>query len=86
MSSNTTMALNIHATKKGSNAHVFQELTTGNLLSVGQLCDDEYDINFTKTSVILTKNGNSYLTCKTNPENGMCTLISQITTLYPVNQ
>ena len=72
MSSNRTTLLNIpQATSKGNTAHVFKDLATGNLLSVGQLCDDGYKIHFTKTNVILSKNGKIAAQGNRNSLNGM---------------
>jgi len=72
MSSNRTTLLNIpEATSKGNTAHVFKDLATGNLLSVGQLCDDGYKIDFTKTKVTLSKNGKIAAQGHRNIQKGM---------------
>ena len=72
MSSNKTTTLDIpEAWSKGNTAHVFKDLATGNLLSVGQLCDDGYRIHFTKAHVILSKNGKMAAQGKRVCINGM---------------
>ena len=49
--------LNIpNSSKTGNQAHLFHDLTNGNLLSVGQLCDDGYNVTFTKNKVMFSKN------------------------------
>jgi len=57
--------------QKSKTTHVFKDLATGNLLSVGQLCDDEYSINFTKNIVLLSKSGKISSQGKSNHVNGM---------------
>jgi hypothetical protein len=51
-------------------AHVFEDLNK-NLLSVGQLCDAEYDVKFTKHKEILHSNNNIVLTAKRDHTNGL---------------
>ena len=72
MSSYKNTLLNIpKASAKGNRAHVFKDLTTGNLLSVGQLCDDGYDIQFTRQKVLLFKSQKLVLQGNRNRQNGM---------------
>ena len=72
MSSTTTTHLNIpNSTSKGNTAHVFPNLTTGNLLSVGQLCDDDYTAIFDKDKVVFLKDNNIQFTGNRNSLNGM---------------
>jgi len=72
MSSSGATHLNIPgSTKQGQKAHIFNELQSGNLLSVGQLCDDGYEIKFTKDSVNFCKNNSICFTGQRNKTNGM---------------
>ena len=72
MSSTETTNLNIPgSTTQGQKAHIFNELQSGNLLSVGQLCDDGYEVKFTKEQVNFCKNNKTCFTGKRNEENGM---------------
>ena len=55
MPSNSTVSLEIpQVSHKGAKARVFLDLATGNLLSVGQLCDNGYQVVFSITNVALT--------------------------------
>ena len=72
MTSTNATNLNIpDSTKKGNQAHIFQELKTGNLLSVGQLCDDGYDVTFTQNNVKFNKNNITKFQGERNNHNGM---------------
>ena len=74
MSSTEATNLNIPgSTTQGQKAHIFNDLQSGNLLSVGQLCDDGYEIKFTKDQVQFCKNNETCFTGKRNAENGMWT-------------
>ena len=74
MSSKEATNLNIPgSTKQGQQAHTFTNLQSGNLLSVGQLCDDGYEIKFTKDQVEFCKNNKTCFKGKRNEENGMWT-------------
>jgi len=63
-----------NSSKIGNQAHLFQDLTSGNLLSVGQLCNDGYDVTFTKNSVTFNKNNQTMLTGKRRLHDGMWTI------------
>jgi len=72
MTSTATTALQIHsATTKGNQAHIFQDLASGNILSVGQLCDDDYEVTFTKNKVLFDKDNDIKFSGQRNPINGM---------------
>ena len=72
MSSSGATNLNIPgSTTHGQKAHIFNELQSGNLLSVGQLCDDGYEIKFTKDQVHFCKNKSTCFAGQRNKINGM---------------
>ena len=49
LSSNKVTSLPIpEFSKKYQQAHIFPDITTGNLLSIAQLCDDDCDVLFNK--------------------------------------
>ena len=52
-------------------AHIFPQLQSANLISIGQLCDDNCTVTFTKHNVNVTKNQQSIITGQRNHENGM---------------
>ena len=57
MRSSKVTNLNIpNSSKTGNQAHLFHDLTSRNLLSVGQLYDDGYNVIFTKNKVTFSKN------------------------------
>ena len=60
-----------HTSNKAKRAHIFPTLTTANLLSIGQLCDDGCIANFTKNEVKILKNNHTILQGKRNTSNGM---------------
>ena len=75
MTSTITTNLKIpSATEKGNQAHMFPNLKSGNLLSVGQLCDDGYKVTFTNRKVTFTKNNETKFEGNRNQTNGMWTL------------
>ena len=72
MTSTITTNLKIpSATEKGNQAHMFPNLKSGNLLSVGQLCDDGYKVTFTNRKVTFTKNNETKFEGNRNQTNGM---------------
>ena len=48
--------------KKGKNAYIFDDLKTGSLISIGQLCDDECIAIFSKYNVDIIKEGQIIIT------------------------
>ena len=75
MRSSEVTNLNIpNSSQTGNQAHLFQDLTSGNLLSVGQLCNDGYDVTFTKNNVTFNKNNQTMLTGKRRLHDGMWTI------------
>ena len=75
MSSTSSTQLNIPCSSKhGKQAHIFNKLTSGNLLSVEQLCDDGYQVTFTKDQVHFNKNNDVQFTGKRQHINGMWTV------------
>ena len=75
MRSSKVTNLNIpNSSQIGNQAHLFQDLTSGNLLSVGQLCNDGYDVTFTKNKVTFDKNNQTMLTGKRRLHDGMWTI------------
>ena len=56
---------------KAQEAHIFPELTSANLLSIGQLCDDNCIATFDKNNLIITKNNKTIIQGKRNFSNGM---------------
>jgi len=72
MTSTATTDLQIpSATNEGNKAHKFQDLGSGNLLAVGQLCDNDYEVTFTKNKVLFNKRNNMKFSGTRNPTNGM---------------
>ena len=72
MTSAGTMQLPIPSTlESAQKAHIFPALTSANLLSIGQLCDDKCTATFTKEQLKITKNNNIILEGKRNNRNGM---------------
>ena len=75
MRSSNVTNLNIpNSSKTGNHAHLFHDLTSGNLLSVGQLCDDGYDVTFTKNKVTFSKNNQTMLKGIRRMHDGMRTV------------
>ena len=60
-----------HTSNKAKRAHIFPTLTTANLLSIGQLCDDGCIANFTKNEVKILKNNHTILQGKRNTSNSV---------------
>ena len=56
---------------KATQAHTFQALKTANLLSIGQLCDNDCVATFNKTTVTITKNKSIIMTGKRDEITGM---------------
>jgi hypothetical protein len=52
-------------------AHLFPALSSGALLSIGQLCDQGYQAVFNASTVNIIKNGKTILQGQRNPTNGM---------------
>ena len=52
-------------------AHIFPKLTSANLLSIGQLCDDNCIATFDKHKLIITKNNKTLIEGTRNFSNGM---------------
>ena len=59
--------------KQGNLAYIFPNLTSANLLSVGQFCDDGCVVFFNKHQALVIKNGTILLEGKRNHTNGMWT-------------
>jgi len=75
MSSSKSTTLNIpYSSTEGKKAHIFDALSSGNLLSVGQLCDDGYKVTFTKDKVLFSKNAKEQFSGKRKLVNGMWTV------------
>jgi hypothetical protein len=51
--------------------HLFNDLQSGTLISLGQLCDDECVALFTKYDVKIYKHGQVIIVRKRNPMNGL---------------
>eukprot|EP00978_Attheya_sp_CCMP212_P003910 scaffold8341_cov57-Attheya_sp.AAC.7 len=51
--------------------HIFPELTSGSLLSIGLLCDHDCDVNFRKCKVHIIYEGNEILTGQRDYSNGL---------------
>ena len=72
ITSSLSAQLNIPgAMGKSNQAHIFQDLTSGNLLSVGQLCDDDFEITFTKKNVEFKKDNKIQFSGKRRYTNDM---------------
>ena len=75
MRSSKVTNLNIPSSSKiGNQAHLFQDLTSGNLLSVGQLCNDGYEVTFTKNDVTFNKNNQTMFTGRRRLHDNMWTV------------
>ena len=72
MTSTGTAQLPIPNTSpQAQEAHIFPTLTSANLLSIGQLCDDNCIATFTKNKLKITKNNQTILEGERNNGNGM---------------
>ena len=60
-----------HLSTHGNKVHIFKDLQSANLISIGQLCDDGCEVKFTKYNMIATKNNHTILTAHRNQHNGM---------------
>ena len=56
---------------KAQEGHVLDGLTTGSLVSIGKLCDDDCIALFTKYNVRIVKNGEVIIEGRRNPNNGL---------------
>jgi hypothetical protein len=54
--------------------HIFDNLKSGSLISIGQLCDDDCVALFTKYNVNIFKNGQVIITGERNDTNGLWTV------------
>ena len=65
--------INLHKnlSKNAKEAFVFPNLTNESLVSVGKLCDDECEVNFTKDDVKVSKNNEIIIKGKRNSLNGL---------------
>jgi hypothetical protein len=54
--------------------HIFDDLKSGSLLSIGQLCDDDCVALFTKYNVKVYKQGQIIIVGKRDPSNGLWTV------------
>ena len=77
-------------------AHIFPELKSANLLSIGQLCNDGCTATFTKNTMTITKNDSIILSGNRNHNNGMwyvplpqnhpCETANVVTKLHPTSE
>ena len=56
---------------KAQSPHVFNDITTGSLISMGQLCDDDCITIFTKFDVIVLKHNQVIITGLRDRTNGL---------------
>jgi hypothetical protein len=54
--------------------HIFDHLSSGSLISIGQLCDDDYIALFTKYDVKIVKNGHVIIVGPRSAANGLWTI------------
>lgn len=73
MTSSHTATLNIPTLPAAAGkAHIFPSLTSGSLLSIGQLCDFGCTVNFNNTHMtVYNKENTTILTGKRDPTTGM---------------
>ena len=57
--------------EEAKQAHVFPELTSASLLSMGQLCDDDCTAIFTKNDLQIFKNGKLLIKGLRNRKDGL---------------
>jgi hypothetical protein len=69
-----TLHLSSQLSQKAQTAHVFDDLHSGSLLSIGQLCDDDCIALFTKYNVQIIKNDQVIIKGPRSPHNGLWTL------------
>ena len=69
-SQSVKVPLSSHLTPAASTGHVLDGLSTGSLISIGKLCDDDCAAMFSKYHVHIIKNGNIIIKGKRNP-NGL---------------
>ena len=62
--------LSAHLSPTASNGHVLEGLTTGSLISISKLCDDDCAALCTKYNVHIIKNGNVIIKGQRN-NNGL---------------
>ncbi len=56
---------------KALTTQVFPSLSSANLISVGQLCDDDCIVTFTKNTMLATHNNTIIMQAPRNPRNGL---------------
>ena len=77
--------INLHAnlSRPASEVLIFPHLTNESLLSIGQLCDDNCIIIFTKTNFFVTKNGRFLFQGSRNKQDGLWDLHGSTQTPIP---
>ena len=66
----TTMNISTELSTAAQHAHIFDELATGSLVSIGQLCDDNCVALFSKYHLKILKNNKVIIQGKRN-DNGL---------------
>jgi hypothetical protein len=56
---------------KATTGHIFEDLKSGSLISIGQLCDDDCVALFSKYNVQIIKNGQVIIVGRRNSTNGL---------------
>jgi hypothetical protein len=69
-----TIPLAPELSDQAKEGHIFHNLQSGSLISIGQLCDDDCVALFTKYHVKLYKNGKVIIVGKRNSANGLWTI------------
>ena len=69
-----TLQLSDSLSPQATTAHIFDDLKSGSLLSIGQLCDDDCIALFTKYNVHIYKNGQIIIDGKRDSRNGLWTI------------
>ena len=66
-----TLQLSSKLSSKSQSTHVFKDITTGSLISMGQLCDDDCVVIFTKSDVNILKHNKVIITVLRDCTNGL---------------
>ena len=69
-----TLPLSPHINIKAQTGHILDSLQTGSLISIGQLCDDNCVVIFTKNNVFITKNGITLISGYRSHPHGLYTI------------